>query len=75
MPWTTAPNPVLELAGSLGFKWRNGERKFVENNKKIDAQMSNFEQTAKLRADNFLADVGGMHTMPEQKRFRGRHRV
>jgi hypothetical protein len=47
----------------------------VENNKKIDAQMSNFEQTAERRADNFLADVGGIHTMPEQKRFRGRHRV
>jgi hypothetical protein len=38
----------------------------VENNKKIDAQMSNFEQTAERRADNFLADVGGIHTMPEQ---------
>jgi hypothetical protein len=47
----------------------------VENKQKIDSRMSNFEQTVKPRADNFLADVGGVHTMPEQKRFRGRHRV
>jgi hypothetical protein len=38
-------------------------------------QMYNFEQTAKRAAAKFLADVGGMHSMPEQKRFRGRHRV
>jgi hypothetical protein len=37
--------------------------------------MSNFEQTPEMGAGNFLVDVGGMHTMPEQKRFRGRHRV
>jgi hypothetical protein len=37
--------------------------------------MSNFEQTPERRADNFLSDVGGIHSMPEQKRFRGRHRV
>ena len=36
--------------------------------------MSNFEQTPQTGTGNFLADVGGMHTMPEQKRFRGRHR-
>jgi hypothetical protein len=37
--------------------------------------MSNFEQTPNRDAAKFLSDVGGMHTMPEQKRFRGRHRV
>jgi hypothetical protein len=47
----------------------------VKKDKKIGAQMSNFEQTPKQRADNFLTDVGGIHSMPEQKRFRGRHRV
>ena len=75
MPWTTAPNPVLELAGSLGFKGRNGERKFVENNKKIDAQMSNFEQTAERRADNFLIRCWWYTYDAGAKRFRGRHRV
>jgi hypothetical protein len=44
-------------------------------NFEITRTMSNFEQTPNRDAAKFLSDVGGMHTMPEQKRFRGRHRV
>jgi hypothetical protein len=47
----------------------------VEKWQKIGHKMYNFEQTAKRGAAKFLSDVGGIHTMPEQKRFRGRHRV
>jgi hypothetical protein len=66
-------NPVLEPLHFFGFT--PGAGRIELENFEITRTMSNFEQTPNRDAAKFLSDVGGMHTMPEQKRFRGRHRV
>src|ERR1700680_4835625 len=78
LPWLTAScavripfwNWLVRMALRVGTAELTCEK--ITKNRRT---MSNIEQTAKRRADNFLSDVGGIHTMPEQKRFRGRHRV
>jgi hypothetical protein len=72
----TAPGegPDLELLGVYDLT-RPQRRRGVLKIIKKTSTMSNFEQTQEWGAGNFLADVGGIHAMPEQKRFRGRLRV
>ena len=65
----------MELAGSYGLRFDDTPEYMWGKIRINRPQMYNFEQTAKRAAAKFLADVGGIHTMPEQKRFRGRHRV
>jgi hypothetical protein len=52
-----------------------GQEYKVYRSEKLTSEMSNIGQTRSAGNDKFYGDVGGIHTMPEQKCFRGRHRV